>query len=109
MPKKITEAATQNFVFGRPWCQGNTCVTVDPEAGTTVLSLHGHAIAKIVPGDAYPHSPELYIRSAGWWTNTTKERLNGLPGVHAYTDRKVPHLNGQPWPNHENWTRVEGF
>lgn len=49
--------------------KANTAV----EYGSTAMYayLHGNLIAAVTP-------ERLYLRSAGWETNTTKERLNGL-------------------------------
>ena len=40
---------------------------------------------------------DLYITDAGWATNTTKERLNALPGVSIYQKNFEWFLNGKKW------------
>jgi len=37
------------------------------------------------------------ITNAGWQSNTTKERLNGLSGVSIYQKNFQWFLNGKPW------------
>jgi hypothetical protein len=49
----------------------------------------------------------LYITNAGWSTNTTKERLNGLSGVRIGQEKGIWHLNGYKWNG--EMVKVEGF
>lgn len=63
--KKITELAARAFINRKPFRRANTWTD-----GTT-LYLHGNVIARWDNGI-------LQIRSAGWETKTTKERLNGV-------------------------------
>ena len=46
----------------------------------------------------------LSISNAGWQSNTTKERLNGLPNVGIYQKNWQWYLNGNEWNG--EWTRV---
>lgn len=46
----------------------------------------------------------MWIRNAGWWTNTTKERLNGLSNVQISQRNYRWYLNGQIWDG--NWIAV---
>jgi hypothetical protein len=46
----------------------------------------------------------LWITDAGWRSNTTKERLNGLSGVSINVRRGVWFLNGREWNG--AWTNV---
>ena len=56
----------------------------------TSLYLHGYKIAT--------HTPDgLEITNAGWFTQVTKERLNGLPGVHIQQKDGKWFLNGREW------------
>lgn len=64
----------------------------------TKLELHGNTIALKQDG-------ELYITNAGWPTNTTKERLNGLPGVSIQQKKGVWYLNGEEWSG--EWIKVQ--
>lgn len=61
------------------------------------LWLFGNKIAE------WRHS-ELWITSAGWLTKTTKERLNGLPGVCLQKVRGRWFLNGWMWNG--DWIQV---
>lgn len=54
------------------------------------LKLHGNTIAEL-------SADGLFITSAGWKTPTTKERLNGLPGVHIQQKNFQWFLNGEIW------------
>lgn len=55
------------------------------------LLLHGNEIAK------FDKTGRLWITTAGWKSNTTKERLNGLPGVSIHQRDYTWYLNGEPW------------
>jgi len=39
----------------------------------------------------------LSIQNCGWFSNTTKERLNGLPNVKISQKNFVWYLNGKEW------------
>lgn len=69
--RKITELAASAFHSGVDFSQSNTTVRNDIH-GNTVLSLHGHTIA-IKYNDG-----SIFVNDAGWQTNTTKERINGI-------------------------------
>lgn len=61
------------------------------------LFLHGNAIAR--------HTPEgVEVTTAGWNSNTTKERLNGIPGVHIQQKNFALFLNGNEWDG--SWTLI---
>ena len=53
------------------WQSGNTSVHFDPEAGGSVVRLHGNKIAEV--GDDY-----LTLFDGDHQTKTTKSRLNAL-------------------------------
>jgi len=56
----------------------------------TSLFLHGNEIAR--------HTPQgLEITNAGWFSPTTKERLNALPNVSIAQKARVWYLNGIEW------------
>ena len=92
--RKITTEIVTAFLQKRSKRLGNT------ETDGRVLYLHGNAIAR------WSDSGHIEIRSAGWETTTTKERLNALPNVSIYQKNWEWHLNGQPWNNTREWTRV---
>lgn len=64
----------------------------------TVLFLHDNAIAK------WDEEGRLWVTNAGWNSSTTKERLNGLPGVRVNVRQGQLYLNDQPWDG--SWTEV---
>ena len=63
----------------------------------TVLYLHGIEIAVHVKGG-------IEVTTAGWNTQTTRERLNGIPGVRVNVRQGQLYLNGRPWDG--SWTEV---
>lgn len=87
--RKITKLAVNAFIAGRSFKSGNTEVTV--ENGQSCLKLHGNVIAR------YSDADGLFITDAGWQTNTTKERLNGILGVNIQQKNWVWYLNGKKW------------
>ena len=89
--RKITKEAIAAFKEGRNFNKQNMSVEVRPNV--TVLKLHGNEIAYLY------NDPKktLSITNAGWESNTTKERLNALPGVSIYQKNWQWYLNGQPW------------
>ena len=89
--RKITSEAVYAFENARKFKKGNMSVEVMPNV--TVMKLYGNAIAYLY------NDPErtLSITSAGWFTDTTKERLNGLKGVHIRQHKWDWYLNGEVW------------
>ena len=58
---------------GHAWSKDNTCVTYDPTNKMSAeVFLHGNHIATVTDD-----SLKLYS-GGGWFTNTTKSRLNAL-------------------------------
>ena len=89
--RKITEDSIHAFMNADKFKRDNTEVEVLPNV--TILKLHNNAIA-------YRYNdPEqtLSITNCGWFSNTTKERLNGLPNVSVYQRSRVWYLNDQEW------------
>jgi len=64
-----------------------------------VLELFGNEIAAADSRDG-----SIYITNAGWQSNTTKERLNGLPGVSISQQKGKWYLNGELWDG--KWTKI---
>lgn len=60
----------------------------------TTMQLHGNTIAFRY---IYYNEVKTFITSAGWFSNTTKERLNGLPGVRIHQKNYNWFLNGELW------------
>ncbi len=87
----VTKLVTEAFLNHKAKSVSNT--STDGAA----LFLHGNRIAEW-RGD------ELWITNAGWQSTTTKERLNGLPGVSICQKAGVWYLNGAPWDG--TWVKV---
>ena len=95
--RKITREAVDKFLSKEPFKKSNMAVE-SGGMGTWKLKLHGNTIATI---DEFNM---LSISNAGWASNTTKERLNGLPHVHIKQVHWQWLLNGKAWGG--EWTRV---
>jgi hypothetical protein len=89
MSRKITQESVQKFLNGVPFKKSN--MEVSREGTIYYLKLHGNKIAALEPDG------KMWITNAGWRSNTTKERLNGLPGVSIYQRNWYWFLNDQPW------------
>ena len=104
MARKITEDACKAFHNGYDFKKSNTEIGSYYESGSDdfgwCMWLHNNGIAKRMDG-------KLYIRSAGWRTLTTKERLNGISGVNVYQSNFDWYLNGELWKNDSEWTEVK--
>lgn len=87
--RKITALAIDAFLDGYSFYSGNTIVEQTNSA--SVMYLHGRLIAMISP------SGKLLISNGGWSSNTTKERLNGIPNVNIVQKNFVWYLNGVAW------------
>lgn len=84
--RKITQKAV-NALYGKyPFKQDNTEVFIN-SSGWWCMELYGHCLAKI-------DSQGLSINHQGYLSNTTKERLNGLPGVSITQKHYIWYLNG---------------
>lgn len=102
MARKITTDAINAFMSGREFSRDNTRVSVESEKHQLVhLYLHNNLIAK-----RYVENGEqmLMISNAGWSTNTTKERLNGIPGVRISQKSFSWYLNGKEWDG--GWVKI---
>ena len=89
--KKITAQAVDAFMNARPFKKDNMTIEVLPNV--TIMKLYGNRIA-------YRYNdPErtLSISTTGWFTNTTKERLNAIPGVRIHQKNWQWYLNGELW------------
>ena len=56
----------------------------------TTMYLHRNLIAKNDNG-------VISITNAGWFSKTTKERLNGIPGVNIKQSKGLWYLNQAEW------------
>jgi hypothetical protein len=89
------------FLAGKVGKVGNTTVEMSPLGAVVVLKLHGNAIARRDVG-----STDFEVCDGGWTSNTTKERLNGLPGVRVNQKAYAWYLNGVEWDG--SWTWIRG-
>ena len=96
MSRKITIESVDKFLSKETFRKSN--MSVDEVNGVYRLKLHGNTIATI---DQFNM---LSISNAGWQSNTTKERLNGIPHVHIKQKNYQWYLNGVEWNG--EWTRV---
>ena len=96
MSRKITKEAVSKFLSKTPFRKSN--MSVEESYGIYKLKLHGNTIATI------DELGVLSVSNAGWSSNTTKERLNGLPGVSIYQKNWNWYLNGTEWDG--TWKRI---
>tara|TARA_R100001510_G_C7528192_1_gene120757 strand:+ start:316 stop:606 length:291 start_codon:yes stop_codon:yes gene_type:complete len=87
--RKITRDSVNAFLNRQTFNRQNMAVTSFDDS--FYLKLHGNTIA-VLHGDG-----TLMITDAGWQTNTTKERLNGLPNVNIHQKNFIWYLNGEEW------------
>ena len=89
--RKITKESIEAFLNSKSFKKAN--MEVEVKDNVTILRLHGNAIA-------YRYNdPEktLSITNAGWFSNTTKERLNSIPNVSIKQKNYTWYLNGELW------------
>ena len=89
--RTITKESINAFLNAQKFNRQNMEVEVLPNV--TILYLHNNAIA-------YRYNdPQrtLTIQNCGWFTPTTKERLNALPNVNIVQKSFKWYLNGEEW------------
>ena len=94
--RKITKEAVNKFLSREPFRKSN--MSVEESYGVYKLKLHGNTIATI------DELGVLSVSNAGWASNTTKERLNGIPGVRVHQRNWNWYLNGVEWDG--SWKRI---
>jgi hypothetical protein len=94
----ITQNAVSCFRNGGNAKFNNTEVIT--ENGVSKMYLFGNLIATL----EHKVGGVMRISDAGWDTNTTKERLNGLPNVHIQQKNFEGYLNGEKWDG--NWEQI---
>lgn len=89
--RKITQMAVASFMNAQKFKLSNTEVQV--LENVTILLYQNNPIAYRY------NNPErtISIQNCGWFSNTTKERLNGLPNVKISQKNFVWFLNGKEW------------
>lgn len=86
MPKSVSRLAAAALVNGKKYSNGK-----NTKVDTTGIYLHGNHIARNA-GEGH-----VAISNRGWFTLTTKDRLNALPNVGIYQKRGAWFLNGREW------------
>jgi|TARA_R110000765_G_scaffold60380_1_gene116845 hypothetical protein len=89
--RNITIESINAFLSAKKFKKSNMQVEVLPNV--TVLKYQGNEIA-------YRYNDPkktLSITNCGWFSNTTKERLNGLPNVSIQQKNFIWYLNGNEW------------
>jgi hypothetical protein len=94
--RKITSEAVSAFLERKPFRKSN--MSVEANGNEFRLKLHGNTIASI------DELGVLSVSNAGWRSNTTKERLNGIPGVRVHQRNWNWFLNGVEWDG--SWKRI---
>jgi len=89
--RKITKESINAFLNAKKFSKQNMAVEVLPNV--TILKLHGNSIAYLYNDP----NKTLSIQNCGWFSNTTKERLNALPNVHIQQKNFIWYLNGEEW------------
>jgi len=89
--RQVTQQIVDAFLQGRNLKVGNT------RSFDSAIYLHDNKIAEY-------RTDGLWITNAGWMSNTTKERLNGLPFVNINQCNFAWFLNGRRWDG--GWIRV---
>lgn len=89
--KIVTQNAVACFRSGGNAKFNNTEVVT--ENGVSKMYLFGNLIATL----EHNVGGVMKITNAGWKSNTTKERLNGLPNVNIRQVKGEWFLNGQSW------------
>ena len=87
--RQITKDSINAFLNRKTFTRQN--MKVIEMNGKFYLKLHGNIIAVLHEDNT------LQVTNCGWFSNTTKERLNGLPNVDIYKKNFVWYLNGKEW------------
>ena len=94
---EITQESVDAFTRREAFKKSN--MKVVPTYGNTYMYLNNNIIAQMCDKGV------VYITNAGWASNTTKARLNGLSGVSIHQKNFQWYLNDIPWDG--EWTRVQ--
>lgn len=98
--KKITKDAVDAFMKGGKFMRDNTRVGLysNGDSLSFGMFLHANLIARRpYRKDGAVRAGDVEITNSGWFTNTTKERLNGIPGVDICQKKGRWFLNGEEW------------
>lgn len=78
---KITEDSVRAFMNGQRFKRGNMEVHIVEEDNSVVMRQHGNRIAWYYRDDC---AGTLELSNAGWWSATTKARLNEVLGYFRW-------------------------
>lgn len=87
---KLTEQSVRAFLMNKKFKKGNMQVEVLEHK--SILKLHNNPIAY-----KYNDHRGIEVQNCGWFTRTTKERLNAIPGVCVNQKNFYWYLNGEQW------------
>jgi hypothetical protein len=86
--RQITQTTAKALINHKAIKLSNTqVVTYD---NVSKMYLHGNLIAVNDNGT-------ISVSNAGWFSKTTKERLNGIQGVNIKQSKGLWYLNGAEW------------
>lgn len=94
--RKITQEACRAFENLGEYKKSNTEVRKINDVSSEMY-LFGNLIA-------YSNADGIFISNGGYSSNTTKERLNGLTGVHIHQKDFQWYLNGEVW--YGDWIKI---
>ena len=90
--RKIAEESVKAFLNKGTLNKQNMSVFFDRYDYKSRMLLHNNCIA------TYDYQEDiLSISNCGWFSNTTKERLNALPNVDIRQKDFIWYLNGKEW------------
>jgi hypothetical protein len=95
--RQITKESVNAFLNAKKFNKSNMSVEVLPNV--TVLKYHGNEIA-------YKYNdPDktISITTCGWFSNTTKERLNGVIKLSGLNIEPIYQKNWNWYLNGKNW------
>lgn len=94
--RKITQSSVNSFLIDSSFKSSNTNVVINNTTGVVRLILFGNCIATKNIGEK-----SFTIRNCGYFTATTKERLNALPNVQINQKNYDWFLNGENWDGND--------
>lgn len=81
--RKLTEEAIKKFYAKRTFKKSNTEVKINSSDGSVELLLFGNSIIQKHSND------KITIKTCGWNSDTTLERLNGLKEIHVIKRKNI--------------------
>jgi len=96
MSKIVSRNAARALHNGAKYSNGKNTRVIDGQ-----LMLHGNIIAEAM-------GESTLIRNCGWFTLTTRDRLNALDGVSIVQRRGKWYLNGFEWDGNDIVVQRDG-